>query len=189
MKFLLTLKHEANGLMLRSQDGGKTFDEIGKGYGPAWVFNSTTAVAFKLKTKDSPKGGIVRTADAGKTWAPVADFTPNPIALPRWHDKSLYWLADGALHKTNDNGATWEKVSAIKDPKYGPVFGKSAKHLLVLTNAGIVESTDGGTTWGAPLPAPKELKGLGGLTWLDYDPTGDVLYIMKMGTELYMTKR
>ena len=189
MKFLLVLKHEANGLMLRSRDGGKSFDEIGKNFGPAWVFDAGTAVASKLKTKDNPKGGIVRTTDGGKTWSPVAEFTPNPITLPRWNDKSLYWLADGALHKTNDGGETWEKVSAIKDPKYGPVFGKTAKQLFVLTGAGIVESTDGGATWGTPLAAPKELKGTGGLAWLDYDPAGEVLYIMKMGTELFMMKR
>jgi photosystem II stability/assembly factor-like uncharacterized protein len=189
MKFLLVLKHEANGLMLRSRDGGKSFDEIGKNYGPAWVFNSNTAVAGKLKTKDDPKGGIVRTTDGGKTWSPAATFTPNPIALPRWHDKSLYWLADGALHKTSDDGATWEKVGAVKDPKYGPVFGKTAKQLFVLTGAGIVESTDAGATWGDPISAPKEMRGVAGLTWVEYDPAADVLYIMKMGSELYMLKR
>ena len=189
MKFLLVLKHEANGLMLRSRDSGKSFDEVGKNFGPAWVFDESTAVASKMKSKDNPKGGIVRTADGGKTWSSVAEFTPNPIALPRWHDKTLYWLADGALHKTSDNGATWEKLSALKDPKYGPVFGKAAKQLFVLTAAGIVESTDGGATWGTPLAAPKEMKGVTGLTWLEYDPSADVLYIMKMGSELYAMKR
>ncbi|MFO0804734.1 MAG: hypothetical protein U0791_16625 [Gemmataceae bacterium] len=189
MKFLLVLKHEANGQMLRSKDGGKSWDELGKGFGPAWIFDSKTAVASKLKTKDNPKGGIVRTTDGGATWTPAAEFTPNSITLPRWHDKSLYWLADGALHKTSDSGATWEKVSANKDPKYGPVFGKTARQIFVLTGAGIVESTDGGATWGTPLAAPKELKGVGGLTWLDYDPAGDVLYIMKMGSDLYRHTR
>jgi photosystem II stability/assembly factor-like uncharacterized protein len=188
-KFLLALKHESGGVMLRSRDGGKSFDEIGKGYGPAWIFDGNTAVAAKLKTKDNPKGGIVRTADGGKTWTPAAEFTPNPIALPRWHDKSLYWLADGALFKTADSGATWEKVSAVKDPKFGPVFGKTAKQMFVLTGAGIVASADGGATWGAPLAAPKEMKGVAGLTWVAYDPTADVLYIMKMGSELYALKR
>lgn len=189
MKFLLVLKHEANGQMLRSKDSGKTWDDLGKGFGPAWIFDKETAVVSKLKTKDNPKGGVVRTTDGGKTWSPVAEFTPNPIALPRWNDKSLYWLADGALHKTNDSGATWEKVSALKDPKYGPVFGKTAKQLFVLTNAGVVESTDGGNTWGMPITAPKEMKGVAGLTWLEYDPKDDVIYIMKMGSDLYMMKR
>ena len=69
------------------------------------------------------------------------------------------------------------------------MFGKAAKQLFVLTAAGIVESTDGGATWGTPLAAPKEMKGVTGLTWLEYDPSADVLYIMKMGSELYAMKR
>ena len=191
MKFLLTLKHESGGVMLLSRDGGKTFEEVGKGFGPAWVFDANTAVAAKLKTKDDPTGGLVRTKSGGKTWSPArpGKFTPNPITLPRWQDNALYWLAEGSLHKTTDMALTWEKVSAVKDGRYGPVFGKDAKHLFVLTGAGIIESTDGGATWGKPIAAPKEMKGVGGLTWLEYDPTADVLYIMKMGSELYALKR
>ena len=30
---------------------------------------------------------------------------------------------------------------------------------------------------------------IGGLTWLEYDPKGDVLYIMKMGSQLFAMKR
>src|SRR5258708_4620588 len=35
MKFVLALKHESGGLLIASHDGGKTFTEIAKGYGPA----------------------------------------------------------------------------------------------------------------------------------------------------------
>lgn len=189
MKFLLALKHESGGVLLLSRDGGKSFREVDKGYGPAWVFDADTAVAARLKTKDNPKGGVVRTTDGGKTWKPAADFTPNPIALPRWHGGALHWLAEGALYKTADKGATWQKVGAVKDGRYGPVFGKGAKHLFVLTGAGVVESTDAGATWSAPIALPKALKGGSGLTWLEYDPTADVLYVMKMGSELYALDR
>src|SRR5262249_31806252 len=50
MKFLLTLKHESGGLLLRSRDGGKSFSEIGKGHGPAWVFDADTAVGGLART-------------------------------------------------------------------------------------------------------------------------------------------
>jgi hypothetical protein len=33
------------------------------------------------------------------------------------------------------------------------------------------------------------MKGLGGLTWLEYDPAHDVLYLMKMGSDLYRLAR
>lgn len=185
-KFLLALKHEANGLLLRSRDGGKTFDDLGKGHGPAWVFDKDTAVVARAKSKADPKGGVRRTTDGGTTFADVATFTPS--ALPRPGPDGLYWLADGALHRTTDAGKTWASVGAVKDGRYGPVFGKAGQ-LFVLTGAGVVESTDGGAKWSAPLPVPPALKGVSALTWLDYDPTADTLYVMKMGSDLYALDR
>jgi hypothetical protein len=139
------------------------------------------------------KAGLWRTTDGGKTFRPCGDATPvgreSAQALPRWRDGALYWLVDGGLIATTDRGATWKKVGAIKDGQYGPVFGKDAKHLFVLTKAGVVESTDGGATWGKPVAPPKGHKGIGGLSWLEYDPQNDVLYLMRMGTDLYRLER
>ena len=59
----------------------------------------------------------------------------------------------------------------------------------MLTGAGIVESRDGGATWAKPIAVPKELKGVSPLTWLDYDPANDALYVMKMTSELYRWER
>ncbi len=187
LKFILALKHESGGLLLRSRDGGKTFDDVGKGYGPAWVFDADTAVVTLAKSKDRPKGSLVRTTDGGKTFKPVAEYAP--VSMPRLYGDTLYWLADGALIKTTDKGETWAKVSDLKDGRFGPVFGKDTKHLFVLTGAGVVESTDGGASWGKPVAIPKELKGVSPLTWLDYDPVNDVLYVMKMTSELYKLPR
>jgi hypothetical protein len=61
--------------------------------------------------------------------------------------------------------------------------------MFVLTKAGVVESTDGGATWSKPVPPPKAMKGTGGLSWLEYDPKNDVLYLMKMGSDLYRLAR
>lgn len=38
--------------------------------------------------------------------------------------------------------------------------------MFVLTGAGVVESRDGGASWSAPIPPPKDLKGIGPLTWV-----------------------
>ena len=88
-----------------------------------------------------------------------------------------------------DKGETWTRVADVKDGRYGPVFGKDAKHLFVLTGAGVIESTDGGATWSPPIAPPAGLKGVGGLTWLAYDPQGDALYLMKMGSDLFRMTR
>lgn len=186
-EFILALKHESGGTLIRSRDGGKTFDELGKGYGPAWVFDDNTAVVTLAKTKERPKGSLVRTTDGGNSFQSCGDY--GPTSLPRWFDGALYWLADGQLIKTTDAARTWQKVCDLKDGRFGPVLGKESKHMFVLTGAGVVESTDGGTTWAKPIPLPVELKGVNPLTWLAYDPKNDVLYVMKMTSELYKLER
>jgi hypothetical protein len=186
-KFVLTLKHESGGTLIASHDGGKTFAEVGKGFGPAWVFDDHTAVVAEMKTKERPKPHLLRSEDGGKKFAEVGEYTAT--ALPKWRDGTLYWLVDGALLATTDTGKTWKKISDVKDGRYGPVFGKEARQMFVLTKEAVVESTDGGATWGTPLALPKEVKGGSPLTWLDYDPKSDVLYVLKMGSDLYRLAR
>ncbi len=187
MKLIFALKHESGDLLIVSRDGGKSFDEVGKGYGPAWVFERKTAVVAEAKSKANPKPRLLRTTDAGKTFEPGPEYTAR--ALPRWHGDTLYWVVDGALIATTDSGKTWKKLSDLKDGRYGPIFGKDGKHLLVLTGAGIVESTDGGVSWSRAIAVPKEMGAVSALSWMDYDAVHDVLYVMKMGSELYRLER
>jgi photosystem II stability/assembly factor-like uncharacterized protein len=147
------------------------------------VFDADTAVVTLAKSKERPKASLVRTTDGGKTFQPCGDY--GPVSLPRWHEGALYWLADGSLIKTNNKGEKWDKVCDLKDGRFGPVFGKDAKQMFVLTAAGVVETADGGATWSKAIPIPAEMKGVSPLTWMAYDPKNDALYVMKMTSELY----
>jgi len=187
MKFVLALKHESGDLLLSSHDGGQSFTEVGKGFGPAWIFDQQTAVVAQVKSKTNPKPGLLRTTDGGKTFQTCGDYTSK--ALPRWHDGMLYWVVEGAVIATADKAVTWKKLGDLKDGRYGPVFGKDARHMFVLTGSGIVESTDGGASWSKSLPLPKELKGAAPLTWMEYSPQHDTLYVMRMTSELFRLQR
>jgi photosystem II stability/assembly factor-like uncharacterized protein len=187
MRFIFALKHESGDLLIISRDGGKSFDEVGKGYGPAWVFDRTTAVVAETKTKSRPTPRLLRTTDAGRTFTPGPEYTAR--ALPRWHGDTLYWLVEGGLITTTNRGKTWRKIADLKDGRFGPIFGKDAQHLFVLTGAGIVETTDGGATWAKSIALPKGFGGVSTLSWMEYDPVHDVLYVMKMGSDLYRLKR
>jgi hypothetical protein len=194
MKFVLVMKHEAGGLLLVSRDGGATFTEVGKGYGPGWIFDGHAAVVAQPPSKDRPTARLLRTTDGGRSWTPCAAYRPvgteSTQSLPRWHDGKLYWLVEGALIASDNKGATWQKIAAVKDGRYGPVFGRSPRHMFLLTKAGIVESTDGGAAWSKPINPPlPAVKGIDGLTWLAYDPKGDVLYLMTMGSDLFKLAR
>jgi photosystem II stability/assembly factor-like uncharacterized protein len=189
MKLIFALKHESGDLLIVSRDGGESFEEVGKGYGPAWVFDSKTAVVAEAKNKNKAKPRLLRTTDAGKTFEPGPEYTAR--ALPRWHGDKLYWLVEGALIATSDQGQNWSKIADLKDGRFGPIFGKDSKHLFVLTGAGIVESNDGGATWAKAIPLPKAVAmgGVSALSWIDYDPVHDVLYVMKMTSDLYRLQR
>ena len=52
-----------------------------------------------------------------------------------------------------------------------------------------LESADGGASWGKSIPAPKEMKGIDALSWMEYDPLHDTLYVMKMRSELFRWQR
>jgi photosystem II stability/assembly factor-like uncharacterized protein len=188
MKFMLTLKHESKpaNLLLVSRDGGKSFQEFGDGYGPAWIFDNKTAICAKVKTK-ADQGFIMRTDDGAGSFHPVAEYSAK--ALPRWHKDTLYWVVDGGLIKTADQGKSFTKISDLKGGLFGPIFGKNDKHLFVLALNGIVESTDGGATWQKAIPTPKDMKSVANLAWMEYDPTRDTLYVMKMGSDLYRWQR
>ena len=109
--------------------------------------------------------------------------------MPIGNGDSVYWLAADGLMRSKDKGKSWEKLSAIKEPRTGPIFGKSPEHLFVTANSGILESHDGGKTWGTPIAAPKDFKGINNMTWIAYDPGHDSLYIVKMSAPLYRLTR
>jgi hypothetical protein len=181
---ILTLKHEAADLLLVSRDGGKSFEEIGRGYGPAWVFDNQTAVVAEAKSKTNTQPGLLRTTDAGRTFQRCGD-DDYARALPKFKSGTLFWLTTTSLISTTDQGQTWKKLSDVKDGLCGPVFGKDSQHLFVLTTGGIRESKDGGATWSAPIPVPAGMKGTNYLSWVEYDAVHDNLYVMKMGSELF----
>lgn len=193
LRFVLALKHEAGGLLLSSSDGGQSFTEAGKGLGTGWVFDHQTAVVAQAKSKEQPRPQLLRTTNRCQSFLPCGEFSPvgtnSAQALPKWRDGALYWLVEGGLITTTDKGESWKKIGEIKDAQYGPIFGKDARHLFVLTKAGPIESTDGGMHWSSPLAPPKDMKGIGGLSWFDYDPQHDTLYLMKMGSDLYRLAR
>jgi hypothetical protein len=78
---------------------------------------------------------------------------------------------------------TWKEVCAQAEEK-----SKGSKHLFAVSDGGIKESTDGGATWSAPIAPPKDFV-INSQTWVGYDATNDVLYLMKAGSDLYKLPR
>ena len=88
------------------------------------------------------------------------------------------------LMRTADSGRTFESCG-----NFSPVRNQSARALPKFHGDTLYWLVDGGVTWSAPLVPPSEMNGVGGLSWLEYDPKHDTLYLMKMGSELYQLRR
>ncbi len=173
--------------MIASDDGGATFREVGKGFIGGWVFGSGTAVV----SRELAGGGaeLQRTVDGGRTFARCADFSVAGSMsfrpLPKWYDGKLYWATREGVIASADEGATWERVASIEGALYGPVFGAREGRFFLLTERGVVETRDGGATFSEPVAPPEGFGSVEGLTWLEFAPGRDALYLMKMAGELY----
>jgi hypothetical protein len=112
-------------------------------------------------------------------------------------ERGIYCSGAGAtkfnpLKDQTADGPEGKYVQALKeckDAEHGRVSGKNARHEFKLARGGIVETTDGGTTWSKPIALPKSVKGAEGQVWIEYDPKNDILYVMKTGGDLYKLSR
>lgn len=173
--------HELGGLGVISQDGGKSWKELGKDFGPVGLFSDRILVASK---GDERKWrGIVRSTDGGSTWQKVSDASPIG-AMTVW-DGVGYWLSDQGLLRSKDKGQTWERVGKLSGAVWGPYFGKDAGHFAVVSRKGFHETPDGGKSWRSIARYPPSLKGEfnthGWMMNFAWDPLGKVCYAARMG--------
>jgi|GEM_PF-6661009 len=105
----------------------------------------------------------------------------NPGVFLLVDGKSVYCSSAGANNFKPVN-ETWKEVRAHADK------ARDAKHLFVLAETSIKESRDGGATWLKSISAPKGFV-MTSCTWVDYDATNDVVYLMKPGSDLYKLAR
>ena len=184
-KTLFERTHENHDIAIVSQDGGKTWKDLGKdqGFGAVGVFSDTILVASRGK---EPKwAGIHRSTDGGATWEQVSDA--SPIGVMTAFKGVGYWLADKGILKSKDQGKTWEQVGEAAGAVWGPYFGKDENHFVVVDKKGFEETADGGKTWQQIAP-PSPLKEFNTRGWFlncAWDPLGKVCYVARMGQPAY----
>ncbi|MFT3925853.1 MAG: hypothetical protein QM778_25140 [Myxococcales bacterium] len=148
-KVMLVGSHERAQTLMRSEDSGKTWSDVGAGLPPVLsctrplIVNATTYLVGCSFTGD----GIFRSADSGSTWTMV-DGTGGvmpPLATPK---SGIFWpTAAGSLMHSMDEGLTWEEVT----PKHmlkglSPVLLPDGR-IAALGNDGVLVSDDLGKSW------------------------------------------
>ena len=96
-------------------------------------------------------------------------------------DGKVYCSSAGA-NKFNQVNETWKQVSDQAQKT------SSSKHVFVLTDTCIKESTDGGATWLKTISLPKDFV-MSSETWVQYDAANNAVYLMKKGSDLYKLPR
>ena len=144
--------HEQARSLMKSTDGGATWQNIGKNL-PDKTNHSSEPILIDAKTcitntagwlKDHTFG-IYRTADGGATWEKVSDLgaAGRPLLAA---DGAIYWvyLWGGGIIKSTDQGKTWQKLS-------GPVKAVPIElpggRLAAAVAKVLYTSADGGKEW------------------------------------------
>ena len=189
---ILATRHESGGVLCMSTDGGRSWQDLGRpGPDKKIVKEDREFKAlgmFDAKALVASRGtGIVRSADAGRTWTKVADATP--VAAVMVVRKGVgYWATDRGVMTSKDRGETWSEAWPIK-AVFGPYFGGKDGHVVVVGKEGFSESLDDGATWKvvAPLPAGFNTNRVGAnYAW---DSVHDVFYASSMGKPTFRFER
>lgn len=85
-------------------------------------------------TSSSGSMALRYTTDNGTTWVPVGGF--SIIEDMAYIDGVFYIYDYYGMHRSFDDGATWENFLSVSQPAYGASFTKNGDDLWVSTNGG-----------------------------------------------------
>ena len=139
--------------LYETNDGGRTWKQVRTTLCPAIVniaaHPSQPQTLFGFGIEDGEcKGGLYKSADAGKTWTalmPLAIRAGARIAVDR-AGKYLYFLSNNELYASSDGGTMWRTIR--RQPSVWQMHPENGAVVYVLdANGTLVKTTDGGETW------------------------------------------
>ncbi len=99
-----------------------------------------------------PRGHILLSEDQGQSWNQVEVPTRSGLNAVHFHDRNLGWAVghDGVIVRTQDGGATWERVywaPEDENPLFDVWFADADQGFAIGAYGAFFETSDGGTTW------------------------------------------
>lgn len=171
--------------VFKSADGGQTWNPANNGIRPnssgsTNVSRVLTDPKFPQVVFAAAETGLVRSADAGASWAVVSSFynssslafdplSPGTLYLTTY--PSTYQPSGIRVSKSTDDGITFTPQSGLPDQSAPFALLADPFHAGVVyagSGSGIYQSTDAGLTW--------TLKAAGQTGFLAADPNSPVIY-------------
>jgi photosystem II stability/assembly factor-like uncharacterized protein len=158
--------YDDHGKVLRTMDGGKSWEEL---YNEASVGNGVNSITANPSNTDELYAGlnsgvVVKSQDGGINWFVLSEFEDQIIKI-RYDriNSGLYLLSrNKGLFRSSNNGLDWTDISSnIKKPDQGALsqvtniqtFTRMAlddqfpKIIYVTASTGLYKSVDDGRTW------------------------------------------
>ena len=132
--------------LYRSADGGKSFEEVSSGVGPA-VYGLAVTPSGRLLAAD--ERGVSASDDGGATWKVVLEKVAVGLTVsPEDEDTILVTTATG-IDRSTDGGLTWNEVQPIPDGAWPVAFSPSdsERAYVVGFDRKLYRSDDAGATW------------------------------------------
>lgn len=153
-----------NGSLYATEDGGKSWTELGRlegnsltlpdSTGYAWWTAEFLVSATMLDERTTiifgERGSMAVSRDGGATWTRSKE--PNSIRQLGFQDGSLGWaMGSASLFTTRDGGKSWKTVESLPTTTVISVRLGTDQQLTVISRDGSVyRSNDGGITWSTP---------------------------------------
>ncbi len=140
----------SRGGVLRSTDGGVTWEIVLVLFGPVNTLAIDPAVPTILYAGSPQQGGLWKSTDGGDTWMVVSALAPGALVIDPSMPTTLYGTGVRGILKSTDGGASWSAADRgladlrVRDLAIDP---ENPTTLYAGTQDGVYRSIDGAESW------------------------------------------
>ena len=141
--------------VFKSTNGGRTWRALGLRGQPVAIGPTGPPTVYAAAGGSGGNTRLLRSTDGGRSWQPADRGLPPTdqwaLAFDPTSPATVYAaMGQGGVFESNDSGGSWHTLGV--SPAYGDVSAiavdpQHAQTIYAGTNAGVIESLDGGRSW------------------------------------------